>query len=112
VSAVITRSAAIGACEKGQQCQQASHLLRGLQHHDIAPDVIMHSAAVSAREECLQCKQASYLLRAMQHPGFVPVVITHRAWRRLALYSAWTSIMTVINSAMILAITVRGSAGA
>jgi len=37
-------------CEEGQQCQQALHLSRATQYHDIVPDVIAHSAAISARE--------------------------------------------------------------
>ena len=42
-------------------CQQASHLLREMQHHDIVPDVITNYAAISACEKGLQCQQASYL---------------------------------------------------
>ena len=48
---VITPSAAIRACEKGQQCQPALSLLRAMQHHDIVLDVITHSAALSACEK-------------------------------------------------------------
>jgi len=47
VPEVVTYSAAISACEKGQQHQQALHLLRAMQRHAIVPDAIAYSAAVS-----------------------------------------------------------------
>jgi len=47
---VITPSAAIRACEKGQQCQPALYFLRAIQYYNIVLDVITHSAALSACE--------------------------------------------------------------
>jgi len=43
-----TGKAAISTCEKGQQHQQASHLLRVMQRHVSAPIVIPYNAAISA----------------------------------------------------------------
>ena len=48
---VITYSAAISACEKSQQAQQALHLLQELQLRGILPNVITYSAAISACEK-------------------------------------------------------------
>ena len=45
---MITYSAAISACEKGQTPQQALHLLQELQLRGLLPDVITYSAAISA----------------------------------------------------------------
>ena len=47
---VITYSAAISACEKGQKPQQALHLLQELQLRGLLPDVITYSAAIRACE--------------------------------------------------------------
>jgi len=48
---VVTYSAAIGVCEKGQQHQQALQLLRAMRRHAVVPDVVTDSAAISACEE-------------------------------------------------------------
>jgi len=53
--------------KRGQQCQQALHLLRAMQLRDIGPDVITHGTAISACEKGQHCQQALHLLRAMQH---------------------------------------------
>ena len=45
---VITYSAAISACEKGQKPQQALHLLQELQLRGLLPNVITYNAAISA----------------------------------------------------------------
>ena len=42
---VITYSAAISACEKGQQPQQAMQLLNQMQHRGLLPDVIYTQTA-------------------------------------------------------------------
>ena len=51
VSDVITYSAAISACRKGQQPQQALHLFQDMQLRELVPDVITYSAAISACEK-------------------------------------------------------------
>ena len=48
---IITYTAAISACAKGQQPHTAMTLLADMQHHDLAPDVITYSAAISACEK-------------------------------------------------------------
>ena len=45
---VVTYSAAISACGKGQKPQQALHLLQELQLRGLLPNVITYSAAISA----------------------------------------------------------------
>ena len=45
---VITYSAAISACEKGQKPHQALHLLQDLQLRGLLPNVITHNAAIRA----------------------------------------------------------------
>ena len=50
VPVVIAYSAAVGACEKGQQHPQALHLLRAMQSHVIVPGEVSYSAAVSVCE--------------------------------------------------------------
>ena len=47
---VITYSAAVSACEKGQTPQQALHLLQELQLRGLLANVITYSAAISACE--------------------------------------------------------------
>ena len=60
---VITYSAAISACEKGQKPQQALHLLQELQLRGILPDVITYSAAISACEKGQKPQTALHLLQ-------------------------------------------------
>ena len=50
VPVVIAYSAAVSVCEKGQQRQQALHLLRAMQRHTIVPDVATYSVAISVCE--------------------------------------------------------------
>jgi len=79
VPEVVTSSAAIGACEKEQQCQQASHLLREMrQRQDIVPEVITHDASISA---CEKGQQPAGLIPLVSDaaPYTVPEVITHSA---------------------------------
>ena len=47
---VITYSAAISACEKGQQPPQAVQLLPDMRRKGLLPSVISYNAAISARE--------------------------------------------------------------
>jgi pentatricopeptide repeat domain-containing protein 1 len=48
---VIAYSAAVSACEKGTQWQQAIGLLAFMQQSGLAPDVITYNAAVRACEK-------------------------------------------------------------
>ena len=48
---VVTYSAAISACGKGQKPQQALHLLQELQLRGLLQDVVTYSAAISACEK-------------------------------------------------------------
>jgi len=76
---VFKHTAALSACERGQQCQQALHLLRVMQHHGRGQEVITHEAAVRRREKGQQCQRALCLIRARQLHDFVPDGITPRA---------------------------------
>jgi len=108
---VITYKVAISTCEKGQQLQQALHLLRVLQRHVSAPIVIPYNAVISAsgasrlyipdsdaapchhprrdhlqrimaQPSGLQYQQTLRLLRKMQRHTIVPNVITCNAASR------------------------------
>merc|ERR1712060_956869 len=65
---VITYSAAISACEKGQRPQQALQLLRELQLRGLLPDVITYNATISACEKG-QKPQVLLLLHELQLRG-------------------------------------------
>ena len=65
-NAAILLHAAISACEKGEQWQQALCLLAVMQETDLVPDVITYSAAISACEKGEQLQQALGLLAVMQ----------------------------------------------
>ena len=63
---MVTYSAAISACEKGQIPSQATHLLQEMSLGGLLPDVIASSAAISACEKgkyryrsCVCCRQDS-----------------------------------------------------
>ena len=62
-STLVTYSAAISACEKGQRPQQALHMLQELQLRGLLPDVITYSAAISACEKWHKPQQALHLLQ-------------------------------------------------
>merc|ERR1712151_716935 len=76
---VITYSASISACEKGQQPQTTMSLLASMQPHDLAPDVITYSTAISACEKGQQPHTAMSLLTSMHTHDLAPSVITYRA---------------------------------
>ena len=61
---VISYSAAVSACEKGQQREKALGLLQEMRHAQLQPNVISCSAAVSAREKGQQREKALDLLRS------------------------------------------------
>ena len=48
---VITYSAAISACEKGQQWEEALRLLGEMKKKDITPNVITYNTTISACEK-------------------------------------------------------------
>ena len=60
---VIIYNAAISVCGKGQQPQQALHLLQELQLRGLLPNVITYSAAISA------CEKGSVAILAQGHLG-------------------------------------------
>ena len=62
----VTYSAAISACEKGWQWQQALRLLGDMQIKNIWADTVSYSAAISACEKGWQWQQALRLLGDMQ----------------------------------------------
>ena len=70
---MITYNAAISACEKGQQPQQALQFLNQMQHRGLLPNVITYNATISACEKGQQPQQALQLLIQMQHRGLLPV---------------------------------------
>ena len=63
---VIIYNAAISVCGKGQQPQQALHLLQELQLRGLLPNVITYSAAISACEKGQKPQQALHLLQELQ----------------------------------------------
>ena len=62
---VVAYRAAIRACEKGQQPQQALQLLQEMQYKGVVPDVISYKAAISACEKVQQPQLALQLLQEM-----------------------------------------------
>ena len=62
---VITYSAAISACEKGQQPRSAMNLLTAMQPQDLAPNVITYSALISACTKGGQWEHAPELLAGL-----------------------------------------------
>ena len=78
-SILITYSATISACEKGQTPQQALHLIQELQLRDLLPNVIPYNAAISACEKGRKPQQALILLRELKLRSLLPNVITYSA---------------------------------
>ena len=72
---MITYNAAVSACEKGQQPQQALHLLQDMQLRGLVPNVITYSAAISACEKGQKPQQALHLLQELQLRGLLPDVM-------------------------------------
>ena len=55
---MISYSATISACEKGERWEQALSLLPEVRRSWLGPDVISYNAATSACEKGQQCNQA------------------------------------------------------
>jgi len=75
----ISYSAAISACEKEGQWQQALILLREMESRGISPGTISYNAAISACEKGGQWQRALALLREMESRGIVPDTISYSA---------------------------------
>ena len=72
----ISFSAAISACEKGQQWQRALQLMEGMQARSVQPNVISYNAAISACGKGQQWQWVLQLMEGMQARN-VPVSDTH-----------------------------------
>ena len=69
-------SAAISACEKGQQWQQALSLLAVMHQTFALPEVTSYSAVISACEKDQRWQQALGLLELMLQTRVLPGVIS------------------------------------
>ena len=76
---VITYSASISACEKGQQWQCALGLLESMRSVSVPANVITYSASISACEKGQQWQCALRLLESMQSASVPADVITYSA---------------------------------
>ena len=76
---VISYSAVIGACEKGQQWQQALGVLAMTRQVAGLRNAVSYTAAFSACEKCKQWQQALGLLAVMQRTAVLPDVISYDA---------------------------------
>ena len=63
---VITYSATISACEKGQQWITATTLLREMQQRHMKSDAITYSATISACQKCEKWRSVWAILKQMQ----------------------------------------------
>jgi len=74
---LITYNAAISACEKGRQPQQALKLLQEMHLRGLEPDLITCNALVRTYEGVNEAQQAAEAL--IQRQGLVPNDITYTA---------------------------------
>jgi len=63
---LITYSATIGACEKGQQWITATSLLREMQQRHMKSDAITYSASMSACQKCEKWRSVWAIFKQMQ----------------------------------------------
>ena len=77
---VITYSALISACEKGNQPEQALGLLQEMVDQLLIPNVVSFSACISASEKGKQWERALEVVETMQRQVVMPNVITHNAY--------------------------------
>ncbi|CAK0874049.1 unnamed protein product [Prorocentrum cordatum] len=73
---VISYSAGISACEKGEQWQQALALLSDMWEAKLEPNVISYNAGISACEKGEQWHRALALLSEMREAKLEPDVIS------------------------------------
>ena len=71
--------AAISACEKGDQWQEALGLLVGMQKAELVPDAISYKAAIGAFEKGEQWQHALGPEAFTQKPDWVPNAISNNA---------------------------------
>ncbi|CAK0809448.1 unnamed protein product [Prorocentrum cordatum] len=76
---VISYSAGISACEKGEQWQRALALLSEMWEAKLEPNVISYSAGISACEKGEQWQRALALLSEMWEAKLEPDVISYSA---------------------------------
>merc|ERR1712070_915880 len=76
---VVSYSAAISACEKGQQWEDALSLLDDVQGSFLVPDVVSFNAAISACEVCGRSPEAGQLKLQMRQTGVAPDIATLNA---------------------------------
>ena len=74
-SALVSYSAGISACEKGEQWQRALALLSEMWEAKLEPDVISYGAFISACDKGKQWRLALSLLSEMWELKFEPNVI-------------------------------------
>ena len=71
-SALVSYSAGISACEKGEQWQRALALLSEMREAKLEPNVITYSSWISACENGGQWQRALWLLGVMRDVKVVP----------------------------------------
>ncbi|CAK0894730.1 unnamed protein product [Prorocentrum cordatum] len=77
---VISYSAGISACEKGEQWQRALALLREMRKAQLEPNTVSYNAGISACEKGLQWQRALALLLEMRDAKLEPDAICLQRW--------------------------------
>ena len=73
---IVTYSALISACEKGQDLTKALQLSEDLQRQGIKPTIVTYNALISACEKGEQPERAHKVFEVMQRKGVVPNAIS------------------------------------